>query len=59
MAKSELAGLKGDDRKWKIEDAARTLKSFAKLKRDPELLKAAREELKREIKDSQNVLKTI
>lgn len=49
---------KQQEREWAIEDAARTLKNFAKLKRDKELLKAAREYLKKEIADSQKVLKT-
>jgi predicted RNA binding protein with dsRBD fold (UPF0201 family) len=42
-----------------IEDAARALKKFASIKRDKELLKAARAYLKQEIADSQKVLKTI
>jgi len=48
-----------DERRYAIEDAARTLKRFAGIKRDPELLKAARAYLKQEIADSQKVLKTI
>lgn len=46
------------ERQWAIEDAARTLKKFASIKRDKELLKAARAYLKQEIADSQKVLKT-
>lgn len=55
----QLAKLKGDEREWAIESAARSLKEFAKIKRDKPLLKAARAYLKQEIADSQKVLKTI
>lgn len=48
-----------DERRYAIEDAARALKKFASIKRDKELLKAARAYLKQEIADSQKVLKTI
>lgn len=59
MADRKLASLKGDERQWAIESAARTLKDFAKMRRDKPLLKAARAYLKQEIADSQKVLKTI
>lgn len=51
--------LKGEERFWKIESAASTLKQYAKLKRkeNSTLLKAAREYLKEEIADSQKTLK--
>jgi len=50
--------LKGDDRFWKIESAARTLKEFAKLKRkeNSALRKAARQYLKEEVEDSKKTL---
>jgi len=48
-----------DERRYAIEDAARALKNFASIKRDKDLLKAARAYLKQEIADSQKVLKTI
>ena len=47
-----------DERRWAIEGAARALKKFASIKRDKELMKAARAYLKQEIADSQKVLKT-
>jgi len=50
---------KEQEKEWAIEDAARTLKSYAKLRRDKPLLKAARAFLRQEIADSKNVLKTI
>lgn len=49
---------KQQEREWAIEDAALTLKSFARIKRDKPLLKAAREYLKKEIADSKKILKT-
>lgn len=55
----KFENLKGDERQWAIEGAARSLKEFAKIKRDKPLLKAARAYLKQEIIDSQKVLKTI
>jgi hypothetical protein len=55
LTKSE----KEQEKEWAIEDAARTLKSYAKLKRDKELLKAARAYLIQEIADSKKVLKII
>lgn len=54
LTKSE----KEQEKEWAIEDAARTLKNYAKLKRDKELLKGARAYLKREIADSKKVLNT-
>ena len=54
----KFESLKGEERQWAIEAAARTLKDFAKLKRDKPMLKAARAYLKQEISDSQKVLKT-
>lgn len=59
MAQVPFDKLKGQERQWRIEDAARTLKQFAELKRkeNTNLLKAAREELKKEITDSQMALK--
>lgn len=59
MAKSELTeSAKQEERRWKIESAASTLKEFAKLKRDKKLLKEARDFLKQEIADAKKVLKT-
>ena len=51
--------LKGEERFWKIESAAMTLKDYAKLKRkdNSALLKAARQYLKEEIEDSKKTLK--
>ena len=56
-----MAVIKSDkerEREWAIEDAARTMKAFAKLKRDQPLLRAAREYLRKEIADSKKVLQT-
>ena len=52
-----LSKLKGDDRQWAIESAARTLKDFARIKRDKPLLKAARAQLRQEIADSKKAMK--
>lgn len=49
---------KEQEKQWAIEDAARTLKDYAKLLRNKTLLKEARAYLKKEIADSQKVLKT-
>ncbi len=53
-----LSQLKGDDRHWAIESAARTLKDFARIKRDKPMLMAARAYLKQEIEDSKKAIKT-
>jgi hypothetical protein len=57
MAK-KLDTVKGMDREWMIESAARTLKEFAKVKRDKALLKAAKAYLKKEIADAQTAIKS-
>ena len=41
----------------RVESAARVLKDFAQIKREPKLLKAARAQLRQEIKDSQKELR--
>jgi hypothetical protein len=58
MAEIPFDKLKGEERQWRIESAARTLKDYAKLKRkeNTALLKAAREYLKEEIADSKKTL---
>ena len=38
----KFANMKGDERQWEIESAARTLKDFARIKKDKPLLAAAR-----------------
>lgn len=57
MAKNKFgySGMREADR---IESAARVLKEFAQIKREKPLLKAARQYLKQEIKDSQKTLQT-
>lgn len=57
MAK-KFESLKGEERWWEVENAARTMKEFAKIRRDKPLLKAARAYLKQEIEDSRKILKT-
>jgi len=60
MAEKPFSQLKGDERLWRIEDAVRTLKRYAELKRkeNSALIKAAREELQKEIDDSKKFLAT-
>ena len=58
MADKKFETLKGDEKRWAVEGAARTLQEYAKILRDKPLLKAARDELKRQIADSQKALKT-
>ena len=58
MADKPFAKLSGDDRRWRVESAARTLQDYAKVLRDKPLLRAARNELKKQIADSQKALKT-
>jgi hypothetical protein len=59
MAEVPFEKLKSDEKRWAIENAARTLKEFAKLNRkeNKSLLQAARQYLKDEIADSQKTLK--
>jgi hypothetical protein len=45
-----------DEKRWQTESDARTLKDFAKLKRKPKRMLAARKFLKQEIKDSQKAI---
>jgi len=58
MAEIPFEKLKGQERLWATEEAARTLKQYAKLKRkkNSALLKAARQYLKEEIADSKKTL---
>lgn len=56
MPEKPLAKLKGDERQWAIEAAARTLKDFARIRRDKPMLKAARAYLKQEIADSKKAM---
>ena len=56
MPEQPLAKLKGDERNWAIESAARTLKEFARIRRDKPMLKAARAYLKQEIADSKKAM---
>ena len=58
MADKPFAKLSGDERRWRIDEAASTLRNYAKLLRDKQLLRAARTQLKQEIADSQKALKT-
>ena len=58
MAEKPFAKLNGDEKRWAIESAASTLQGYAKLLRDKPLLRAARNELKKQIADSQKALKT-
>ena len=59
MPEPTLAQTTGkDNKRYLIEDAARTLKRFAAIKRDKALMKAARAYLKQEIKDTQTAIKT-
>ena len=51
-----FANMKGDEKRWEIESAARTLKEFARIKKDKKLLAAARAELKKEIADSKKAM---
>ena len=56
MPHKPLAKLKGDERDWAIESAARTLKEFARIKKDKPLMKAARAELKKEVADAKKAI---
>jgi len=42
---------KAEEWKWKVEDAARTLMAFEKIRSDPKLLAAAKAELKKQRKE--------
>lgn len=56
MARPVFANMKGDEKRFEIEQAARTLKEFARVKKDKKLLAAARKELQREIADSKKAM---
>lgn len=58
MAEVPFEKLKGEERQWRISDAAETLKRYAALKRkeNASLLKAARKELEKQIEDSKKAL---
>ncbi len=45
MAHGPLASMDGDDRRWAIESAARTIQEMAAISNDPDLLKAAEKEV--------------
>lgn len=49
--------LKSDEKDWAIDRAADTLKEFARIKKDPKLLKAARKRLKEQIAEAQKAVK--
>lgn len=57
MQEKPFSQLKGDERRWRIQEAVGTLKSFARIKKDKALMAAARQALKEEIATSQAVLK--
>ena len=59
MAKSKFSQLKGDEKQWTIEDAARALTRAEEIKRDPALLKAAQNHIESEIKAQEEALKKI
>lgn len=56
MAEQPFTKLKGMDRQFTVESAARTLKEFARIKRDKDLMKAARAELKKELADTKKAM---
>lgn len=56
MAHKPFAKLKGFDREMAIDNAAHTLKEFARIKKDKPLLKAARAELKKQIADAKKAI---
>lgn len=56
MPEKTLSQLKGVAREYAISDAAMTLKSFARIKRDKPMLKAARAYLKQENADSKKAM---
>jgi hypothetical protein len=57
MKEKPFSQLKGDERDWRINDAVNVLKQYTKIKKDKNLMAAAREELKKEVSQSQAVLK--
>jgi len=57
MNRKPFSQLKGDERRWAIDEAVGTLKQYAKVKKDKDLMKAAREELKKQVAESQALLK--
>ena len=46
-----------DEWKWKVESAANTLIEAEKIKKDPKLLKAAQEELRKRLEATKNAIK--
>jgi len=48
-----------DEKRWAVDSAVSTLKEYAKIRKDPELMAAAKQALKVEIAESQKMVKTI
>jgi len=48
--------LKGDEKRWRTEEGASTLRRYAELMADPEWLEASKKELDNQIKDSKKAL---
>lgn len=56
-AEKPMKQMKEDERHYAVQDAVRTLKDYAKVRKQKELFGAARDALKQEIADSQALLK--
>ena len=54
-----MATDKAQQWKWDVEDAARVLIEVRKIYRKPKLLKAAKAELKRQAKETQDAIKGV
>jgi len=59
MSETQFSKLKGEERQWRIEEAASTLKRYVVIKKDQQLMKAAREELKRQVAEDQETIKEV
>jgi len=60
MAEKKLSEVKDkDEKRWMIEDAARTIREFGRISKQPDLLKAAQKELDNLKKESDAATKKV
>lgn len=57
MHEKPMTKMTAEQKEYEIEEAARTLKQFAKIRKNKALFAAARAQLQKEIKASQEMLK--
>jgi len=58
MSEKAFSKLKGDEKRWRVEDGAGILRRHMELLKDPEWLKASQAELKKQNEDGEDALKS-